>query len=468
MNHTVADVTKIPPQNLAAEQSVLRAILLDNTVVDDALAEMSADDIYAPAHQIIFAVMLDLIRDAKPATALTVAEELERLGRLNDVGGWEQLFNLLNSLPSETSHVRYHARLIREAAQCRRVIYATADLQAAAYAHTESGELLAMFDRAQRQISERKESGGCLSMCDVLLKRRDALQQDTRPHIATGWSDLDVMLSGGMRAGSLVIVGARPSVGKSSWALGAFLAAGQADCPAMFVSLEQSEIEISNRLLAAQTGLSFTDIEGDTLTDPIDRERLSDAENQLANLPLRLVNKGSLRLSQIVASARSERRNGLRLLIVDYLGLLDADDQQQPHEQQVASLSRGLKRLARDLDVVVVCLAQLNRGIEGRDRKQPRLSDLRSSGAIEQDADVVMFLDRPATYDPDADSTEASIIVAKNRNGPCGKVPLIWHGSTMTYRSAAQPWETCEFPDGERQASRNEVVPFHALGNRDR
>ncbi|MFM9963353.1 MAG: replicative DNA helicase [Planctomycetaceae bacterium] len=458
------DEIKMPPQNLAAEQSVLRAILLNNDVVDDALAEMSADDIYAPAHQIIFAVMLDLIRDDKPATALTVAEELERLGRLNDVGGWEQLFNLLNSLPTELAHVRHHARLIREAAQCRRIIYATADLQAAAYARTESDELLAMFDSAQRQISEREESRGCVSMFDVLHKRRDSLAKNDRGQVPTGWPDLDDTLGGGLRAGSLVIVGARPSVGKTSAALGMALAAAQEKLPAVFVTLEQSQIDIANRLLSAITGLSFADIELDRLIDPLDRDRLSEAENQLANLPLKIIDESSSRLSQIVASARAERRHGLRLLILDYLQLLRPDDDRVHREQQVAAMSRALKRLARELDAVVVCLAQLNRDIESRDRKQPRLSDLRESGSIEQDADVVLFLDRPAAYDPDAHPSEASILVAKNRNGPCGKVPLVWCGSTMTYRSAAQPWDACAFANSAGMATRN----GHALTNRDR
>lgn len=433
---------KLPPQNVAAEKSVLRAILLDNNAADDAFAEMSLDDLHNEAHQIILAAMLDLIRADKPATALTVAEELERLGKLNDVGGWEQLSDLLNSLPSELAHVRYHARIVRETAQQRRVIWAAGTLERAAYAHTDSDELLAMWGRAEQDISAREQARGCLTMHDVLLKRRDVLQHDTRPHLSTGWPDVDKQLSGGMRGGSLVIVGARPSVGKTSFALDMFLAGAQADCLGLFISLEQSQIEVANRLLAAKSGLPFADIEADRLTDSLDRERLDEAENELARLPMKIIDESSSRLSQIVASARSERRNGLRLVILDYLQLIHADDERLSREQQVASLSRGLKRLARDLDCVVVCLAQLNRGIEGRDRKQPRLSDLRESGAIEQDADLVMFLDRPATYDPDAAPTEANVIIAKNRNGPCGKVPLLWHGPTMIYRSPARPWES--------------------------
>lgn len=436
-----SETVRLPPQNIPAEASLLRAMLLDNQAVDDALAEMSVDDLYSPAHRIVFDVMLGLIRAGKPATALTVAEELERIGKLNDVGGWERLFDLLNSLPSEVAHVRYHARIVREHAQRRRIILAADELRDAAYGHTDTNDLLAMWNRAEQDISAREQARGCLTMHDVLLKRRDALQQETRPHVPTGWPDLDEKLSGGMRAGSLVVVGARPSVGKSAWALSAFLAGAQVGCPGMFVSLEQSQIEIANRLLAIQSRLPFADIEADLLTDSLDCDRLADAEDELARLPMKVIDDSSSRLSQIVASARSERRNGLRLVILDYLQLIHADDDRLPREQQVASLSRGLKRLARDLDCVVVCLAQLNRGIEGRDRKQPRLSDLRESGSIEQDADVVLFLDRPATYDPDAAPTEANIIIAKNRNGPCGKVPLLWHGPTMTYRSPARPWE---------------------------
>jgi replicative DNA helicase len=432
---------QLPPQNLDAEASVLRAMLLDNNVVDDALAEMSADDIYSHDHQIVFDTMLSLIRSGTPATPLTVAEHLEQRDQLANVGGWERLTQLLDALPSEVFHVRYHARLIREAAQRRRVIQAAQELQAAAHDHQDVDELLAKFDRAHRQLSEREESRACLSMLDVLHRRRDSIQNSDHPHVPTGWPDLDNMLGGGMRAGSLVIVGARPSVGKTSAALGMALSAAQARMPALFVSLEQSRIDIANRLLCAMTGLSFADIELDRLTDSLDRDRLLEGENELAALPLKVIDESSSHLSQIAASARAERRHGLRLLILDYLQLLRPDDERVHREQQVAGMSRTLKRLARELDIVVVCLAQLNRDIESRDRKQPRLSDLRESGSIEQDADVVLFLDRPATYDPDAHPTEANIIIAKNRNGPIGKVPVVWSGSTMTYRSAARAWE---------------------------
>lgn len=413
--------------------------MLDNGTVDN--ANLPADDFYSPAHSIFASVIRDLVHRQIPATALTVAEELERRGQLTECGGWEKLNSLLDSLPSEVWHVDYHARLIRDAAMRRKLIQFSRRLEADCYGHEDISGLHALCDRAQREIFEDGEGRRALSIHDVLLQRRD-LQHDARPHIASGFVDLDKQLSGGMRGGSLIIIGARPSVGKTSFALDMFLAGAQADCFGLFISMEQSQIEVANRLLAAKSGLPFADIEGDRLTDGLDCERLAEAENELARLRMKIIDQSGLRLSQIVASARAERRNGLRLVILDYLQLIRADDERQPREQQVASLSRGLKHLARDLDCVVVCLAQLNRGIEGRDRKQPRLSDLRESGSIEQDADVVMFLDRPATYDPDADPSEANVIVAKNRNGPCGKVPLLWHGPTMSYRSPAPSWQT--------------------------
>lgn len=434
---------RMPPCNLDAERSVLRAAFVDNNVVDEALAEVKAEDFYAENHRLTFAAMVELHNAGRQFDAILLADELDRLGRLDQIGGREFLIELFSDrLASEVFHVRYHARLIREAAQRYRVIQAAQDLEAAAYAHQDVDDLLAQFDRAQRQISEREESRACLSMLDVLHKRRDSLQKNDRGQVPTGWPDLDEMLGGGLRAGSLVIVGARPSVGKTSAALSMTLFAAQAGMPALFVSLEQSQIDIANRLLCAMTGLSFADIELDRLTDSLDRDRLADAENQLATLPLKIIDESSSRLSQIVASARAERRHGLRLLILDYLQLLRPDDDRIHREQQVAAMSRTLKRLARELDIAVVCLAQLNRDIESRDRKQPRLSDLRESGSIEQDADVVLFLDRPATYDPDAHPSEANIIVAKNRNGPIGKVPLVWNGSTMTYRPVAPAWES--------------------------
>ena len=435
--------TRMPPHNLTAEQSVLGGLMIQLDKVDDIAPLIRADDFYHEANRILFTTMLAMRDAGKPVNTISLSDELTRLGKLSRNEDVLYLNELMAAVPGRgTANIAYDAKLVREAAQRRRVLYAARDLQAAAYDHQDVDELLAMFDRAQRQISEREESRGCLSMFDVLHKRRASLAQNDRGQVPTGWPDLDEKLGGGMRAGSLVIVGARPSVGKTSAALGMALAATQEKLPAVFVTLEQSQIDIANRLLSAITSLPFADIELDRLTDPLDRERLSEAENQLAGLPLKIIDESSSRLSQIVASARAECRHGLRLLILDYLQLLRPDDDRVHREQQVAAMSRALKRLARELDAVVVCLAQLNRDIESRDRKQPRLSDLRESGSIEQDADVVLFLDRPAAYDPDAHPSEASIIVAKNRNGPCGKVPLIWCGSTMTYRSAARPWET--------------------------
>ena len=435
--------TRMPPHNLAAEQSVLGGLMIELDKVDDIAPLIHADDFYHEAHRIIFTTMLAMRDAGKPVNTISLSDELTRLGKLTRNEDVLYLNELMAAVPGQgTANIAYDAKLVREAAQHRLMLYIGRDLQAAAYEHHDVGEVLAMIDRAQRQISEREESRGCLSMFDVLHKRRESLAQNDRGQVPTGWPDLDEKLGGGMRAGSLVIVGARPSVGKTSAALSMVLAAAQEKLPAVFVTLEQSQIDIANRLLSAMTGLSFADIELDRLTDPLDRDRLSDAENQLAGLPLKIIDESSLRLSQFTASARAERRHGLRLLILDYLQLLRPDDDRVHREQQVAAMSRALKRLARELDAVVVCLAQLNRDIESRDRKQPRLSDLRESGSIEQDADVVLFLDRPAAYDPDAHPSEASIIIAKNRNGPCGKVPLVWCGSTMTYRSAARPWET--------------------------
>lgn len=428
------DPSQLPPCNLAAEKSVLGGLMLELDKVDDIAPLIRADDFYDELNGTVFKTLLAMHDAGKPINTNSLADELNRLGKFEQVGGVAFLTELMEAVPN-AAHIAYDAKLVREAAQRRRVLYAARDLQAAACGHQDVDELLAKIERLQREVSEREEAGGCLSMLEVLLKLDDSCIKKKLIPVPTGWPDLDEKLGGGMRAGSLVIIGARPSVGKTSAGLGMALAAAQAKQHSMFVTLEQSDEDIAKRLLCAITGLAFSDIELERIVDPVDCERLDDAKNQLASLPLKIKDDGSSRLSQIVANARSQRRHGLRLIIVDYLQLLRPDDERVPREQQVATMSRALKRLARELDVVVVCLAQLNRDIESRDHKQPRLSDLRESGSLEQDADVVLFLDRPAAYDPDADSTEANIIVAKNRNGPCGKVPLLWHGSTMSYRS---------------------------------
>ncbi len=364
----------MPPHNLTAEQSVLGGLMIQLDKVDDIAPLIHADDFYHETNRIIFTTMLAMREAGKPVNTISLSDELTRLGKLTRNEDVLYLNELMAAVPGRgTANIAYDAKLVREAAQRRQVLYVARDLQAAAYDHQDVDELLAMFDRAQRQISEREESRGCLSMFDVLHKRREALATNDRGQVPTGWPDLDEKLGGGMRAGSLVIVSARPSVGKTSAALGMALAATQEKLPAVFVTLEQSQIDIANRLLSAITSLPFADIELDRLTDPLDRDRLSEAENQLAGLPLKIIDESSSRLSQIVASARAERRHGLRLLILDYLQLLRPDDDRVHREQQVAAMSRALKRVARELDAVVVCLAQLNRDIESRDRKQPRL-----------------------------------------------------------------------------------------------
>lgn len=347
------DESRMPPCNLIAEKSVLGGLMIEVDKVDDIAPLIRADDFHREPHRVVFTAMLAMRDAGKPINTIALADELDRLEKLDEIGGVLFLNKLMEAVPSNgNANIAYDAKLVREAAQRRSVIYAARDLEAAAYAHADVDELLTMLDRTQRQVSEREEARGCLSMFDVLHKRRESLKQNDRGQVPTGWPDLDDKLGGGMRAGSLVIVGARPSVGKTSAALGMVLSAAQEGLPAVFVSLEQSQIEIANRLLCATTSLPFADIELDRLTDPLDRDRLEDAENQLANLPLKIIDEGSARLSQILASARAERRRGLRLLIVDYLQLLRPDDDRVHREQHHVSrpeATRARTRLRRRL-----------------------------------------------------------------------------------------------------------------------
>ncbi len=279
-----------------------------------------------------------------------------------------------------------------------------------------------------------------LTIGDVLVEMAESSEPGVT--VPTGFFGLDEMLDGGLLGGWLVILAARPSMGKTAFVGNITLNAAAGGDGCLIFSMEQKRGELAQRFLASLSGVdaSLLKAKNQHHQTADDKARLCRAQNKLAGYPIRVKDKAGLRMGQIATEARlRKRRDAFSVIVVDYLQLIEPDDRRIPREQQVATISRQLKLLAKDLDVPVICLAQLNRAVEARENKRPRLSDLRESGAIEQDADVVMFLDRPPVYDPEAEPSEAYVIVGKNRHGKTGDAKLHWDGPTVSFRNPAPP-----------------------------
>lgn len=428
-----SDTELLPPQDLEAERSLLGGFLLSNQSIDDARVIVSPGCFYADAHRRICAVIFESWSALTPIDAVTLGHALERRGWLGDVGGPTYLAQLLETVP-HAAHVEHYARIVREKWERRRIIeISERAIRSSQDGGREIADTVAEADSGFHAVLERSAASETVELSDALMAMYDVLDADESPGQPTGYAALDQTANGGWRDGAMYILAARPSVGKTAFACNVALNTAAAGGNVLFISIEQPRRELSERLLSIRSGVPVTAIQRRTLTTE-DRDRIDTAAGELSALQIAIDDGSHRNVSQISAIARlRKRRHGLTLVIVDYLQLLSAEDPRANREQQVAGMSRGLKVLARDLGVPVIALAQLNRQIENRDNKRPRLADLRDSGSIEQDADAVMFLDRPSTYDEHANPSEARLIVAKNRNGPVGDVHLRWHPQTMRF-----------------------------------
>lgn len=426
----------LPPQNLPAELSLIGGALLGGAPIVDVAAEIiEPEDFYLPAHRVVWQAILKLRDTTEPIDAVTVYGILQKMPEAQIDGDFEALLNdAMERVPyAHESHAKKHAADIADPARRRQAIYAGSDL--AATAHNEVidlDEAVAAAETRLQAIIERKVTGQAVAMADLALEALARLGSPAKAGLSTGFRELDELI-GGLKPGQLVIVAARPGVGKTAFAGNVALQIVKAGTSVLFSSLEQSRGELFERFLCGETGFSTEYLRSDKMRGQ-HRVAVELAANNLADLPL-LIDDGTPRtVAQIAAQARlHRRRKNLGLVVVDYLQLISADDKRQNRETQVAEISRSLKLLARGLEVPVIALAQLSRAVENRDVKRPRLSDLRESGAIEQDADVVIFLDRPHTHDANADVNEARLIVAKHRNGRTGDVSLNWEAATMRF-----------------------------------
>ena len=433
---------RVPPHSADAERSIIGTILARPDALADVLAlGLTAGNFYSPKWSATFAAVLALASRGDAIDAVTVGEELATGAYGDAVPSAVDLLGEMADVPS-LAHAETYASRVIAAARLRRVIAACAEIGEAAYGLDARADVDAACDGFEAMLhaaTERpgtgpgpEDLGQVLDAAIAELRLRSAGE---RVGVPTGFVDLDRM-TGGQRPGQLVVLGARPSVGKSALALDMALHAAREVGPVLFVSAEMGALELGCRVLAGG-GVASDRLLAARLDD-LDFARLETRRAELSGVPLLIDDSPGTTLLAIRARARRQAaRGGLALLVVDYLQLIGAERRGTRREAEVAEISRGLKSLARELHVPVLAVAQLNRAVELRVNKRPMLADLRESGQLEQDADLVLLLHRPAVYDPDADPGAADLIIAKHRNGPTGVVPLTWLGHRMSFANAA-------------------------------
>ncbi len=443
------DRGRVPPHNLEAEESLLGAMLLSPSAVATSLERLSSADFYKPTHGHVFDAMQALYLAGSPIDPVTVADELGRLGTLDQVGGVESLLRLQQLTPATSNAGRY-AGIIEEHALLRRLISVSGEIAEMGYGMPE--DVTKALDEAESMVfsvAERRVRDTIAPLQDLLLSNLDRLEQlydrgEAITGVPSGYRDLDELLSG-LQPNALIVVGARPAMGKTAFALGmASHAAMHADKAVLFCSLEMGHLELTQRLLASEARVDSSRLRNGRMSAD-DWPKITKAVGKLGDAKLWIDDDPALTVMAIRAKARrlKSRVGNLGLVIVDYLQLMSGSGGRSAESRQVevSEISRGLKILARELECPVVALSQLSRGLEQRsgDHKRPMLSDLRESGSIEQDADVVMFLYRDEVYNPESpDAGMAEVIVAKHRNGPTDTVKLAWLQNYTLFKDMAK------------------------------
>jgi len=420
---------RVPPHSIDAEESVLGAVLLSSDAANAALETLHAEDFYKPSHQQIFEVIQNLFDSNEPIDAVTVSEGLRRDGSLDRMGGIEFLTNLIDSVPS-TSNVEYYASIVEEHALRRRLMRVGGDIGVIAGRMTQPiEEVVDQAEQAVFAVAERQVGDGLQVIDDLLgpaIEKAEELQRNGSEvtGISTGFRDLDRKLAG-LHPTNLVIIAARPGMGKTALALNMAQNVALDGHTVAIFSLEMSREEVVTRMLCAKGRIDSQRLRTGRLSEG-DFTKLSNAAGALYKQNIFVDDSAGLTVTEIRAKCRRLRRKpGLDMVVVDYLQLMNGSGQEN-RQQEIAMISRSLKNLARELHVPIVALSQLNRAVEAREDKRPRLGDLRESGAVEQDADVVMFIYRDEYYHPEKVESKgvAEVVVAKHRQGGVGKVDM--------------------------------------------
>ena len=444
MSETAIDYgSRTMPHDDVAEQSVLGGMLLSKDAIADVVESLRASDFYKPAHETIYEAILSLYGHGSPADVITVADELKKRGELTRVGGASYIHTLIASVPT-AANAQYYTEIVKEHAIMRRLIEAGTKIAQLGYANET--EVDTLVDQAQAEIyavTDGNAKEDYVSFSEALEETINEIDANSnRPDgvygVPTDFIEFDE-LTGGLHGGQMIVIAARPGVGKSTLALDIARSASiHHQMTTVFFSLEMSRTELAMRILSAEGKISMGRLKKGDL-DTEGWTNLATLQGRIDSAPLFIDDSPNMTLMEIRAKCRRlKQRNDLKLVVLDYLQLMSSGKKVESRQQEVSEFSRSLKLLAKELDVPVIALSQLNRGSEQRTDKRPMVSDLRESGSIEQDADMVILLHREDMYNPESDRVgEADMIIAKHRGGPTRTIPLAFSGKYSRFNNMA-------------------------------
>jgi len=431
---------KLPPQNLEAEQSILGAILLDNEALLKALDITTIEDFYRNSHRKIFTAMLELFDRNEAIDLITLTDHLKMRNQLDEIGGVSYLTTLVNTVPT-SANIRHHCRIVREKALMRGLVTSVTEIAVMVYEENlPADDLVDAAEKKIFEISDRRVKSAFAKLKDLIKDSFEMIEQlydrkESITGVPSGFRDLDDLTTG-FQNGDLIIIGGRPSMGKTAFALNIAQHVGvEMNQPVAIFSLEMSKRQLALRMLCSEAMIDSNGVRKGFIRKE-DWHKLTSAAGKLAEAPVYIDDSSNMSVLEMRAKARRlKMEHGLSLVIVDYLQLMRGKSAFERREQEISDISRSLKALAKELELPVVALSQLNRGVEQRTDKRPSLADLRESGALEQDADVIVFLYRDEVYNrksPD-NKVMAEIIIAKQRNGPTATVNLAFISSCTRF-----------------------------------
>ena len=429
------DLGKVPPQDIEAEQAVIGSMLTDQDAVVAAIETLKPEDFYREDNKLIYSAILNIYNRAEPIDIITLKAELSSMGKLDNVGGLEYIVGLPDKVPT-TANVDRYIKIVEEKSMLRNLIKTANEILSMGYDQTEDVE--DVMDLAEKKIfdvMQKKSKTGYTSIKDVLVESFTKLEElyNQKQHVTgvpTGFIDLDRMTAG-LHGSEFILIAARPAMGKSAFALNiATYAATRANVPVAIFSLEMSKEQVGNRLLCSEALVDSNNVRTGDLNDE-ELSKLAETSGELSQAPIYIDDTAGITITEMRARCRKLKlEKNIGLVVVDYLQLIQGSGKTSGREQEIAEISRSLKILAKELEIPVIALSQLSRAVEARDDHRPMLSDLRESGSIEQDADIVMFLYRDDYYNEDSpEKNVAEVIIAKQRAGSTGTVKLAWIGN---------------------------------------
>ncbi len=442
MNEVDLSSHKLPPQNIEAEQSVLGGILIENEAVNKVMEILTADDFYRDAHSRIFNALISLSERDEPADLITLTNELRKIDQLDSIGGASYLASLIDSVPT-AANIEYYAKIVKEKAILRKLIQTSTEIITQSY--QDRGDVEGFLDEAERaifEISEKRVKPSFYSIRDIVKESFKTIERlfekkELVTGVPSGFKELD-RLTAGFHASDLIIVAGRPSMGKTALCLNiSQYAAIEKRIPVAIFSLEMSKEQLVIRMLCSEAQVEGTRLRTGFLTES-DWPKLTLAAGNLSDAPIFIDDSAAISVLELRAKARRLKGDyGLGMLIIDYLQLMKGRTRVESRQQEISEISRSLKALAKELNIPVIAVSQLSRKTEERTGNRPQLSDLRESGAIEQDADLILFLYRDEVYNRSEDNPnkgKAELIIGKQRNGPIGKIDLAFLDKFTTFK----------------------------------